>query len=218
MMRNTRKKKFSGAFLALVASGLLAAACGGGGDRDNGLVLNATGIWRGPESISGSTITCVEVSLSNAIVDNSYTLYLDQLRFFPDRNRSLGDPCGAYLGVENNLTELAMNLRTIDIRYEAPGSSVQIPSHQIVTGFQVPAASSTLPGPSGQPNLVYVEMVGQFVPATIMDFLRENESVLPARPYQLNVYTTANGRSEVGKQYRSNEVGYTFTVDQLVPG
>ena len=51
-----------------------------------------------------------------------------------------------------------------------------------------------------------------------MDFLRENESVLPALPYQLNVYTTANGRSEVGKQYRSNEVGYTFTVDQLVPG
>lgn len=215
-MKNTKKNKFSATFLALIIGGLFASACGGGGEKNDGLVLNATGIWRGPESISGSTITCVEVSLSNAVVDNSYTLYLDQVAFFPDRSSALSDPCGAYLGVENNLTELAMNVRTIDIRYEAPGSSVEIPSHQIATGFQIPAASSTLTTPSGQPNLVYAEMVAQFVPATILNFLREHESELPAMPYQLIVYTTAKGQSAAGKQYRSNEVGYTFTVDQLI--
>lgn len=211
-MRNTEMKKISSAFLAIMICGSLGVACGSGGSSTEGLVLSATGIWRGPESISGSSITCVEVSVSNAIVDNSYTLYLDEVDSFPDRTSGWADPCGAYLGVENNLRELAMNVRTIDIRYEVPAADLAIPSHQIATGFQVPAGNSTLATPSGQPNLVYAEMVAQFVPATILEFLRDHAGELPEQPYLMNVYTTANGQAEGGKKYRSNEVGYTFTV------
>ena len=214
-MKNTKKYGRPRVWMAVVVAGLLGSACGSGGSQTDGLVLDATGIWRGPESISGSTITCTEVSVSNAIVDNAFTIYLNLVRAFPDRNNALADPCGGYLGVENNLTELAMNVRTIDVRYEVVGSDVAIPSHQIATGFQIPSASSTVATTSGQPNLVYAEMVAQFVPAMVLDFLREREGQLPEMPYQLNAYARATGQSEAGKQYRSGEVGYTFTIDEL---
>jgi len=213
-MRNRTRNTRLRVGLALLGAGLLSAACGSGGSQNDGLVLDATGIWRGSETITGTTITCVEVSVSNAIVDNSYTLYLNRVDAFPDRRNPFADPCGAYLGVENNLTELGMNVSAIDVRYEVVGSDIEIPSNQIATGFQVPSSSSTVATTSGQPNLVYAEMVAQFVPATVLNFLREHELQLPAMPYQMKAYARATGRSEAGKQYRSNEVGYTFTVDE----
>ncbi len=213
-MRNRTRNRRLRVGLALLGAGLLGVACGSGGSQTDGLVLNATGIWRGAETISGTTITCVEVGVSNAIVDNSYTLYLNRVNAFPERTNPLADPCGGYLGVENNLVELGMNVRAIDVRYEVVGSDIEIPSNQIATGFQIPSSSSTVATTSGQPNLVYAEMVAQFVPATVLNFLRERELQLPAMPYQMKAYARATGRSEAGKQYRSNEVGYTFTVDQ----
>jgi hypothetical protein len=199
---------------AAVLSAALATAmgCGGsGGNNDQGIVFRATGMFRGLENIDETEITCTEPSIETAIVDLSWELRLS-MRAFPDRNDPFADPCGGYIALQNNLTQLNINVQRINIRYEVPGASIPIPDQPIPAGPTIPPASSPVVLPSGLPNLLYVQLNEQLVPNVIMVFLNQNVDRLPATPYFMTAFVSATGISDTGEEYTTNEVGYDFTV------
>lgn len=209
-MRNSAMKFGSVAGLGLLLA--VAAGCGSGGNNDQGIAFTATGIFRGPEAIEDGRIRCTEPNVTNAIVDVSGPLSLSTVTAYPDRFNPLADPCGGYIGLENNLTQLAMNVQRIEITYDVPGAAVSVPENPVAVGYTVQPSSSTRETTSGQPNLVYAELVEQLVPATIIEFLSINENRLPQRPYQMTATLVAVGQSQNGDAYRSNPVTYSFTV------
>jgi hypothetical protein len=201
------------AALTVVAS---LVACGGsGGNNDQGIVFRATGIYRGLESIQPDRITCTEPTVSNAIIDTSFTLSLSlPIEGFPDRFNPFADPCGGYIGLQNNLSNQFMNVNEISLRYDVPGAAVQVPDHSVSFGQTIPPSSFDGDSPSGQGNLIYAELVGQIVPQTILVFLNQNVNRLPDTPYIMNVFLVARGQSDQGTNYQTNEIGYTITVVQ----
>jgi hypothetical protein len=199
--------------LVAVALAATAVACGGsGGNNDQGIVFTATGLWRAVEQID-ERITCtVPLSTDNALPDTSFTLSLSGVQAFPDRSSPIGDPCGGWIGLQNNLTSLNINVQQILVRYEVPGASIQVPDNPVSFGLTLPSTSSDTNPASGQPGLVYAQLVGQIVPAPIMVFLNQNVDRLPATPYFMNVFITASGQSQTGDNYTTNEIGYQLTI------
>jgi hypothetical protein len=204
--------KFRLAVSILVAA-LATAGCGGsGGNNDQGIVFRAVGIYRGLESIELGRITCTEPTVQNAIVDTSFTLDIGTAVDFPNRTDPFGDPCGGYIALENNLDFESMNVQEIVIRYEIPGAGVQLPDHSVSFGQRILPASSETEVTSGQPNLIFAELVGQILPRTHIVFLNQNVNLLPSTPYLLNAFLDAKGQSDTGENYTTNEIGYTFTI------
>jgi hypothetical protein len=212
-MKNRSRNAAKPAVFAMAAL-LLASACGSGaGNNDQGIAFTATGIWRGPDSSEAGQINCTEPNITNAIIDTAHALSLSLVAAYPDRTNAVADPCGGYLGLQNNLLTLGMNVQRIEIQYDVPGAAVAVPDHAVPTGFRINPSSSTIEATSGLPNLVYAGLVGQLVPATIVDFLKIYASQLPQPPYLMTATLVAVGQSQSGDDYRSNPVDYSFTVE-----
>lgn len=204
-------------FLAGVGVGALVlalASCGGGGggNNDQGIAVRAAGIFAGQASINEDQITCQIPNVQNAIADTSFTIDLDRVLDFPNENDPFGNPCGGYIWLENNLLQEAVNITEIAIDYEVAGAAIQVPQHSVTTGFRVPSRSSTNIQPSGQPNVVLVQLLGQILPRPIVIFLQQNRNRLPARPFFMNVFLQGRGVSDSGTSYETNEVGYQLTI------
>lgn len=197
-----------------LATALLVAAAGcGSGGNDQGIVFRATGIFRGLESIEQGKITCTEPNVTNAIVDTAFTLSIGPPTLdFPNRKDPFADPCGGYIALQNNLTKESMNVQEILIRYEVPGASIQVPPNPVSFGQTILPASSTATTPSGQPNVIFAELVGQIVPRNIIVFLNQYTNRLPATPYLMNVFMVARGQADDGTRYQTNEIGYQLTI------
>ncbi|MBM4265470.1 MAG: hypothetical protein FJ144_02460 [Deltaproteobacteria bacterium] len=201
--------------LGAAVIGALGLGCGSGGpdgSNDQGIVFRATGMFRGLESIDEAEIRCTEPTVESAIVDTSYTIDITTIEDFPDRNDAFADPCGGYLALQNNLSTQSINVTEIVLEYEIPGAGIPIDDHSMRTGQTILPPTSDLEAPSGQVNLVYIPMVGQIVPRTMVEFLNQNVNRLPARPFTMNVYIYANSQSDTGIRYASNTVGYTLTI------
>jgi len=206
------RKTCWGGLVAVLA--LFIGCGGGGGNNDQGIVFRATGIFRALTSISGGIVTCTEpVTTTQAITDSAGTVSLSQTPKYPSRDPgALADPCGGYIGLQNNLANQSFNAQFISIRYEVPGSAVQVPENPYNIGITVPPASCKGCTSSGLDGLLYVPLTEQLVPAINMDFLNQFQNELPAPPYQMNVFLTVTGQSDTGTNYTSNEIGYTITV------
>lgn len=196
----------------LLALALVAGCGGSGGNNDQGIVFRATGIFRGLESIQPDQITCTEPTVNNVIIDAAFTLSIATAVDFPNRNDPFGNPCGGYIGLQNNLSQQFMNVTEISIRYEIPGAAVAIPTHSISFGQTIPPSLFEGETSSGQNNLIFAELVGQLVPRNIIVFLNQNVNRLPTTPYLMNVFLVARGISDQGTNYETNEIGYQLTI------
>lgn len=217
-MRNGIRMAFSTrarAGIATLVAALAVASCGGsgGGNNDQGVSFRAVGIFAGQASINDNQITCQIPNVENAIADTAFPVNLDTIRFFPDANDAFADPCGGYIWMENLLLNEAINVQEISVRYEVAGSAIEVPSNSITTGFRINPSSSDIQQPSGQPNAILVQLLGQILPRIQVVFLQQNQNLLPARPYFLNVYLVAKGQSDDSTNYTSNEIGYQLTVN-----
>ena len=201
----------AGWFAALALVGF--SGCGGsGGNNDQGIVFTANGIFRGLEQIEQDRITCTEPNIGNAIIDSSFTLSISTVIDFPNRNDPRADPCGGYISLQNQLATQSINVQGVDIRYEVPGASIQIPPNPVTFGQRILPASSDVDTPSGQANLIFAELVGQILPRNIVIFMNQNADRLPAPPYLMNIFFTASGQSDNGDRYTTNEIGYQMTI------
>ena len=209
-----RSAVFRGAVRLGLAGAMFLAGCGGGGAGNNnqGIVFRATGFVRGLESIQAGRISCTEPNVQSAVIDQAFTLSIGTVLDFPNRNDPLANPCGGYIGLQNNLDTMSMNVQEISVRYEIPGAAIEIPTHSISFGQTIPPALSDSETPTGEPNLIYAELVGQMVPRNIIVFLNQNVNLLPATPYLMNAFFLARGQADNGDQFQSNEIGYQFTI------
>jgi len=207
------KKTWGGLVCALVALAFL--GCGGsGGNNDQGIVFRATGIFAELALIQPDQITCTSpLSVNNALGDSAFNISLSQTRWFPDENDPFGNPCGGFIGLQNNLTQQSINVTEISFRYEIPGAALEIGPWSQSTGQTILPAGSEAQTPSGQANLVFIQMLGNMVPAPIIVQLNQNVNRLPSTPYVMNVFIVARGQSDQGTNYETNEVGYTITVE-----
>jgi hypothetical protein len=199
----------------VVALGLFIGCGGSGGNNDQGIVFRATGIFRTLTSVSGGTITCTDpITTAQAITDSAGRISLSSTRFYPDRNDGVADPCGGYVGLQNNLSQQSVNAQFASVRYEVPGSAVQVPDNPVNVGLTVPPPSCEDCTSSGLPGLAYLPLVQQLVPEPIIAFLNQFQNQLPTPPYQMNVFVTVSGQSDQGTNYTTNEIGYTITVEE----
>jgi hypothetical protein len=202
---------------AVVVAGLVfvALGCGsGGGNNDQGIVFRAMGVFAEIASIEEDMITCTApLMVDGALSDTAFTISLSGTRQFPDENDAFGNPCGGFLGLQNNLTNQSINVTEISFRYEIPGAGVAIGPWSQSTGVTIPSSTFQGTTSSGEPNVVFVHMLGNIVPQPIIVELNQNVNRLPGTPYVMNVFITARGQSDQGTNYETNEVGYTITVD-----
>jgi len=212
MRRHGRFQAPAGAAALLLLS--LAGCGGGGGNNDQGVVFRATGMFRGREQIDQGRITCTIPNVSDALVDAAYDLSLSQVIAFPNRAQVIANPCGGFIGLQNNLDEQSINVQEISITYEIPGATVAIPPTSVTFGQTILPATSDQETQSGQPNLVYSQLQGQIVPRNLIVFLNVNANRLPATPYLMNVFLVARGQSDDGTNYESNQIGYQLTMVQ----
>jgi len=211
-----RKWMRAGAALvaALGLAGVVGCGGGSGNKNDQGVSFLATGTFRGQQSIQNGMIQCVVPNASNAILDSSFTLNITQSKQFPDPEDPFADPCGVFIGLQNNLLGQGINVQEVAVRYEVPGAAVSVPEHSITVGQHIDSADSTIGTPSGQSNLIFLPLDGQILPQTIVVFLNQNVNRLPAAPYVLNVFLEARSQSDNGTNYTSNELGYQLTIEQ----
>lgn len=204
IMRNSGTRL--GHLAILFALAVAMAGCGSGGNNDQGIAFTATGIFGTPITENDGEIICPVPTTTNVIVDVSGRLSLSSVLGFPISQ------CEGFLALENNLTQLAINVQRVDVSYEIPGGAIAIPENPVAVGYTVASASSTSETTSGQPNLVYAQLPQQMVPAQMMEFLRINRNLLPQTPYRMTATLVAVGQAQNGDQYRTNPVTYSFTV------
>lgn len=192
--------------------GLIAMGCGGGGDNDQGISFRIVGIFQGEQQEDQCQIPMVD----NAISDQSAVLQLANSLIdggYPD-SRSILSFCRGFLELQNNLFGQAVLVERIDFEYEIPGARIQIPQSSAPTGIRLNPADAnpeTNPSPSGQVNVVITQLDGQLIPATLVQFLRQNAPSLPQLPYVVIIHVKARGRTDSGDVRVSNETRYTVT-------
>lgn len=192
--------------------GLVSLGCGDGGDNDQGISFRIVGIFQGEQQED----QCEVPVIANAISDQSIVLQLNSPSIdggFPD-SRSLLSFCRGFLELQNNLFGQAVVVERIDFEYEIPSARIRIPEHSAPTGIRINPADTnpeTNPSPSGQVNVVFTQLDGQLIPATLVQFLRQNAPSLPALPYTMIIHIRARGRTDSGDVRVSNETRYTVT-------
>jgi len=105
----------------------------------------------------------------------------------------------------------------VDFEYEIPGAHIAIPPNSMPIGFRInPADADPEQDPSsfGQVNVVFFQLAGQIVPASLVFFLRQNRLSLPDLPYVMIVHITVVGRTDAGGALVTNETRYTV---ELIP-
>jgi hypothetical protein len=207
-----RKTCWGGLVVALA----LFIGCGGsGGNNDQGIVFRATGIFRSLTTVSGGTITCTDpLTVAQAITDTAGRVSLAVTPFYPNRNDGLADPCGGFIGLQNNLTSQSVNVQFVSLRYDVAGAAIQVPPEEINVGLTIPPVSCKDCTSSGVDGLAYLPTVQNLVSQVTMQFLALNQNLLPTPPYQMDIFLTVSGQSDQGTNYESNELGYTITVEE----
>ncbi len=199
--------------------GLGLVGCGSN-DNDQGISFRAVGIFQGEAQEDQCQVPVVDnaigdpgisVPLNSSLVDGGY----------PDSHSPLSF-CRGFLQLDNNLgferrdkdgklieqVGEAINVERIDFEYEIPGARLAIPANSMPTGFRI----NPFFGPEnsfGRPNTIFVQLDGQLVPSTLVQFLRQNQPSLPQLPYVMIIHIRARGRTDSGELLVSNELRYT---------
>jgi hypothetical protein len=196
--------------VALVVVGLGVFGCGDN-DNDQGISFRAVGILQGeqqqdqcqvPTADSAIADAGISIPLNSPLVDNGYPDSFSVLSF-----------CRGFLQLENNLNDQAVVVDRFDFEYEIPGARIAVPANSAPTGVRINPANadpSQTPAPFGQVNAVVVQLDGQLVPSTLVQFLRQNQPSLPALPYVMIIHIKARGRTDSGDRIQTNEVRYTI--------
>ena len=196
--------------VALVVVGLGIVGCGDN-DNDQGISFRAVGILQGeqqedqcqvPTADSAIADAGIAIPLNSPLVDDGYPDSFSVLSF-----------CRGFLQQENNMLGQAVVVDRIDFEYEIPGARIAIPANSAPTGLRinpVDADPEQTPSPFGQVNAVVVQLDGQLVPSTLVQFLRQNQPSLPALPYIMIIHMRALGRTDSGDRIQTNEMRYTI--------
>jgi hypothetical protein len=214
----------------------LAAGAARADNNPNGTVFRAVGWFKGKAEITTQNIKCEIPTVSTAIAEGSFSVgmwnsYGFPTLFYPDPNGPFANPCGGWIQVQNNLTDQAIQIDRIELRYKVQGARRFRGFVPTRNGFPIacrevrrddhfvgavvnPITSSQDQSISGKPNVTFIEML-PLVSPQIINCLRSQYAQLSADlfvSFPLVIRATAVGQSDSGDTYRSNTISYHLTL------
>jgi len=231
-MRIAERRPIVVALLAVVVASGAAWAT----NNPNGSAFRAVGFFQGKSSISAGEITCEIPTISSAIGDGAFAMGLWNTfgiptLHFPDLNSPVGNPCGGWIELQNNLLDQAIALDHINLRYRIPRARrfrQYVPSKKgfprackkfrraklFVGGVLQPSNSSSDNAPSGAPNVTFIQLI-PLISGQVISCLRDQYASLPADLYTslpLQVNVKAIARSDSGDTFIANAIKYTLDL------
>jgi hypothetical protein len=202
------RKRISTTTMCLAAVCLALVGCGGGGSNDNGVTFRYNGVFQEiQEQVSPAADTLPTVD--NHPGDTGRTVDLARIQAIPNDVNGDGDADGGFLGMQNNLTTQSINVEGVNLKIVIPGAVI----NPVLTDF---VALGIRLGPAvvleGQTATNEAFAQTFFVPPDDIAFLNQNPSLLPPKPFTMNVVMRLTGTSDSGDSFDSNEFTYTVTV------
>lgn len=208
-------KKIGLLLITLIACGVVFVGCGDASSNDQGTSFTFLGWYEKADPEAEPTLL------------TGLTLNLNSLAV----NNIAGKT--AYAGFTNHLYGEAIRLQRVHLKFEVPGSKIEIPSTAAVlntilgprpdNGSGAFDQDSSLPDSFGDGTgaagedfapTSYGEVF--IVPAEIMSFLSLNKASLPQTPFTLVVTAYGSAITTAGKQLNSNEIQFAIFVSDEV--
>jgi hypothetical protein len=210
------RKRIITTTVCVAATCLTLVGCGGsGGSNDNGVSFSFLGVFQEvQEQVAPSADTFP--TIDNNPGDTGRIVDLSQIQAIPNDINGDGDADGGFLGMENKLAGESLNVEGVNVKIVIPGAVI----NPVLTDF-VALGIRLGPAQVAQGETATNEAFAQtfFVPPDDIAFLNQNPSLLPPKPFTMNVVMRLTGTSDSGDSFDSNEFTYTVTVvpSTLVP-
>ena len=221
---------------AAVLAWALATGAARADNNPNGIVFRAVGWFAGKGEITTEAIKCEVPTVTTAIAEGLFSTgmwntYGFKTTYFPDINSPFGNPCGGWIQLQNNLTDQAIQLDHIELRYKIPGARRFRGSVPTRNSFPIacremrrddafvgavvnPITSNQDQSVSGKPNVTFIQMLPLVTPQMIY-CLRSQYAPLPPDTFvslPLVIRATGVGQSDSGDEYRTNTISYHLTL------
>ncbi len=200
--------------IIMMAACVALAGCGGGGgggSNDQGVAVRFNGIFQETqEQVAPAADRLPDEE--DAVGDTGRVISLDTVLVIPNDQNNDGDLDGGFLGIQNDLDQ-SINVQGVTVEIFVPGAKLQNP---IVTDF-VPMSVSLPPATVDDDGIrtgskTFAQTI--FVPPDVIAFLNQNQNLLPAFPFSMNVVMTITAIGDSGDSFDTNEVTYGVQVIQ----
>ncbi len=198
----------------LAAVCLAVAGCGGGGggtgSNDNGVSFSFLGVF---QEVTENFAPAADVfpTADNHPGDTGRIVDISQIDAIPNDVNGDGDADGGFLGIQNNLDFESINVEAVDVKIVIPGAVINPVATDVVPlGIRLGPAQVAI----GQTATNGVFAQTFFVSPKIIAFLNQNPSLLPQKPFTMNVVMTLRATSDSGDHFTSNQFTYAVTVLQ----
>jgi hypothetical protein len=202
------KKRINIAITCLAATCLALIGCGGGGSNDNGVSFSFLGVFQEvQEQVAPAADTLP--TADNHPGDTGRIIDLTRIDALPNDVNGDGDADGGFLGVQNNLDAESINVQGVHVQIVIPGAVI----NPVATDF-VPMSIRLGPAKVLEGQTSTNEAFAQvfFVQPDIIAFLNQNPSLLPPKPFTMNIVMRITGTTDSGDSFDSNEFTYAVTV------
>jgi len=197
----------------LAAVCLAVAGCGGGGgsgSNDNGVSFSFLGVF---QEVTENFAPAADVlpTVDNHPGDTGRTVDLSQIDAIPNDVNGDGDADGGFLGMRNNLDVQSMNVVGVEVKIVIPGAVINpVTTDFVDIGIRLGPAQVAI-GETAT-NEAFAQTL--FVSSDVIAFLNQNPSLLPQKPFTMNIVMKLRGISDSGDTFESNEFTYSVTVVQ----
>lgn len=197
----------------LAAVCLAVASCGGGGgsgSNDNGVSFSFLGVF---QEVTENFAPAADVfpTADNHPGDTGRIVDISEIDAIPNDVNGDGDADGGFLGIENNLDSQSINVEAVEVKIVIPGAVINPVATDVVPmGIRLGPAQVAI-GETAT-NEVFAQTF--FVSPKIIAFLNQNPSLLPQKPFTMNVVMTLRATSDSGDHFESNQFTYAVTVLQ----
>jgi hypothetical protein len=208
MTKRMRKGTVSLTTACVAAACLALVGCGGGGSNDNGVSFSFLGVFQEvQEQVSPAADTLP--TRDNHPGDTGRIIDLEQVGAIPSDGNGDGDADGGFLGMQNNLDAESVNVEGVRVQIVIPGAVVNpVATDFVALGIRLGPAKVA----EGETSTNQAFAQTFFVQPDIIAFLNQNPSLLPPKPFTMNIVMRLTGTSDSGDSFDSNEFTYSVNV------
>ena len=198
------------AVVVAAAACVAIAGCGSGGSNDNGVSFRALGVFQEvQEQVAPAADTLP--TKDNHPGDTGRTISLAATSTIPNDTNGDGDFDGGFLGMQNDLVTQSINVQGVNVSIFIPGARLQNPVATDFVALSITLGPAKVAEGETASNLAFAQTL--FVGPDLMAFLNQNQTLLPATPFTMNIVMRLTGIDDAGDSFDSNEI--TYTVDVL---
>jgi hypothetical protein len=199
--------------IIVMAACLALAGCGGGSgsNNDQGVAVRFLGVFQETqEQVAPAADRLPDAE--NAVGDTGRVISLGSVLTIPTDQNLDGDLDGGFLGIENDL-DFSVNVQRVDIEIFIPGAKLANPVVTDTTSLAITLPAATVDDQGVRAgSKTFAQTI--FVPPDVIAFLNQNQTLLPAFPFTMNIAMTITAIGDTGDTFKTNTVTYTVQVIQ----